>query len=86
MIFNCEKEDDVINNIIDKHDNTFKSRKMDERTDDIIREESEDAQSFTTDSFVDEEVGGGRQEEEELEDYTSLAFERDLEANSRSYR
>ena len=55
---------------------------MEERTDDIIREESEDNQSFTTDSFVDEDGP----EVEELEDYTSLAFERDLEVNSKSYR
>ena len=58
---------------------------MDERTEDVIHEESEDAQSFTTDSFVDE----GRDEddrEDEFEDYTSLAFERDLETNSKSYR
>jgi hypothetical protein len=58
-------------------------RKMEEGRDGMIKEENEDALSFTTDSFADEPRG---EEEEELEDYTSLAFERDLEVNAKSYR
>jgi hypothetical protein len=56
---------------------------MEEGRDGMIKEENEDALSFTTDSFADEPKG---EEEEELEDYTSLAFERDLEVNAKSYR
>ena len=56
------------------------SRKMEETRDDMIKEESEvesnlDNQSIATDSFVDEKL----RYRDEFEDYTSLAFERDLE-------
>ena len=56
------------------------SRKMEETRDDMIKEESEvesnlDNQSIVTDSFVDEKL----RYRDEFEDYTSLAFERDLE-------
>ena len=56
---------------------------MEEGRDGVIKEEQdEDAQSFTTtDSFADEPKRVEEEEEEEYEDYTSLAFERDLEAN-----
>jgi hypothetical protein len=61
---------------------------MEEGREGVIKEENdEDAQSFTTtDSFADEEARRGRledgeeeEDEGELEDYTSLAFERALE-------
>jgi hypothetical protein len=64
---------------------------MEEGRDGVIKEENdEDAQSFTTtDSFADEEARRGRledgeEDEGELEDYTSLAFERALENSSKS--
>ena len=56
---------------------------MEEGREGTIREENEDAQSFTTDSFADEPKD---EEEEEFQDYTSLAFERDLELNTKSLR
>ena len=42
----------------------------------------EDSASIATDSFIDEKLVVG----EEFEDYTSLAFERDLEMHTRSLR
>jgi hypothetical protein len=57
---------------------------MEEGQEGVIKEENEDAQSFTTDSFVDE--ARGEEEEEDYHDYTSLAFERDLEVNTKSHR
>ena len=64
-----------------------KTRKMEETKDDVIKEESEyesnvDNQSIVTDSFVDEKI----RYRDEFEDYTSLAFERDLEVHTRSLK
>ena len=42
----------------------------------------DDSASIATDSFIDEKLVVG----EEFEDYTSLAFERDLEMHTRSLR
>ena len=63
------------------------SRKMEESKDDVIKEESEvesnlDNQSIVTDSFVDEKI----RYRDEYEDYTSLAFERDLDFHTASLR
>ena len=63
------------------------SKKMEETKDDVIKEESEyesnvDNQSIVTDSFVDEKI----RYRDEFEDYTSLAFERDLEVHTRSLK
>merc|ERR1719474_552803 len=65
------------------------SKKMEEEKDDVIKEESEcdesqveDSASIATDSFIDEKLVVG----EEFEDYTSLAFEQDLEMHTRSLR
>ena len=63
------------------------SKKMEDTKDDVIKEESEyesniDNQSVVTDSFIDEKL----RFRDEYEDYTSLAFERDLEFHTRSLR
>ena len=63
------------------------SKKMEEEKDDMIKEESEyesnvDNHSIATDSFIDEKL----RFRDEYEDYTSLAFERDLEIHTRSLR
>jgi len=63
------------------------SKKMEDSKDDVIKEESEyesniDNQSVVTDSFIDEKL----RFRDEYEDYTSLAFERDLEFHTRSLR
>jgi len=63
------------------------SKKMEESKDDVIKEESEcesniDNQSIVTDSFVDEKL----RYRDEYEDYTSLAFERDLDFHTQSLR
>ena len=63
------------------------SKKMEESKDDVIKEESEcesniDNQSIVTDSFVDEKL----RYRDEFEDYTSLAFERDLDFHTQSLR
>ena len=60
---------------------------MEDTKDDVIKEESEyesniDNQSVVTDSFIDEKL----RFRDEYEDYTSLAFERDLEFHTRSLR
>ena len=61
------------------------SKKMAEENDEVIKEESEyesnvDNQSIATDSFVDEKL----RYQDEYEDYTSLAFERDLDIHTQS--
>jgi len=63
------------------------SKKMEEEKDDMIKEESEyesnvDNQSIVTDSFIDDKL----RYRDEYEDYTSLAFERDLEIHTRSLK
>ena len=63
------------------------SRKMEECEEDVIKEESEgesclDTHSITTDSCMEEKLGY----QDEYEDYTSLAFERDLELHTRSLK
>merc|ERR1719270_3221467 len=63
------------------------SKKMEDTKDDVIKEESGyesniDNQSVVTDSFIDEKL----RFRDEYEDYTSLAFERDLEFHTRSLR
>lgn len=65
------------------------TRKLDDQNDDVIKEEDseyesnlDETQSFISDSCPDEP----EHENDEHEDYTSLAFERDMDAHTQSLR